>query len=133
MSRIFRPRTLAIMIVLLVLAALTYGFAAANTVNLNGTVGDGSTTGLTGYTVDVSWVLNSSNPSTDPTMCLDFTVGSPTTVYAGALDNTSALLGSGLVSCTSTLTNCSGVDYECPLGGGVSVTAVDGAQVVASE
>lgn len=80
MSRIFRPRTLVFALILVILAALTFGFAAANTVNSSKVgFGEGS---VSGYTVDVSWALNSANPANATRADLDFNSDSPGYVYA---------------------------------------------------
>ena len=138
MSRLYRPRTLALLIILLVLAALSYGFAASNTVTAQN-VGDGSSAAISGFTLSVSWILDSTDPSINPTGCLDFSVGAPNNVYIQVEDSGNNPLGGGTgwLSCTSALTNCgAGIEYECDLSSmasNVNVSAITYVQVVAGE
>ena len=50
MSKIFRPRSFAMIILVLILAAAVYGFAASNTVPATTYAGYGSGT-ISGYTI----------------------------------------------------------------------------------
>ena len=61
-SKLFRPKTLAISIIILILAVAAFGYAAANIVPASG-AGDG--TGVVGgYTItDITYELNSDNPA----------------------------------------------------------------------
>ena len=57
-----RLRTLALLAVLLILSAVAYGFAAANTVPVSG-AGDGSGA-ISGYTVSgITYTLNGTDPT----------------------------------------------------------------------
>ena len=74
-TKLFRPRNLTLLVIMLLLAAVGYGFAAANTVNAD-SAGDGTGT-VSGYTVDVSWDFYTadSDPSDIETVTLNFTAG----------------------------------------------------------
>lgn len=62
-KRFFNYRTTTIVLLALILSAVAYGFAAANTINGNADAGEGQTT-ISGYVVaDVDYTLNSSNPA----------------------------------------------------------------------
>jgi hypothetical protein len=80
MSRIIRPRTLVFALILVVLAALTFGFAAQNTVGAS-KAGFGEAA-VSGYTVTVQWVLDSSDPSQTTQVNLDFGADTPGDVWA---------------------------------------------------
>lgn len=63
MRRFFNFRTTTVVLLALILSAVAYGFAAANTINGNADAGEGETT-IAGYQVsNVDYTLNSSNPA----------------------------------------------------------------------
>ena len=62
MSKIIRPRSFAMIILILIIAAAVYGFAAANTVDPS-YVGDGNED-ISGFAItDIRYDLNDSNPT----------------------------------------------------------------------
>ena len=87
MSRFFKPRTIGFLLILVVLAALTFGFAAENTVTAS-KAGYGETT-VSGYTVTVSWDIDDTNPTLASDCTLDFGADSPTEVWASVYEDTS--------------------------------------------
>lgn len=130
MSKLFRPRTFAFMLILVALAALTYGFAAGNTVNAT-KAGDGSTT-VSGYTVDVTWTLNAANPSQTSSADLDFGADAPGTVYSRIGVSDTPGTGSCAAYTYGSWINCgSGSTPSCTYAGAViDVCAI---QVVATD
>jgi len=67
LSKIFRPKTLVVSLLILVLAVLAFGYAAANIVPASG-AGDG-TGAVGGYTISgITYGLNVANPSTIDTI-----------------------------------------------------------------
>ena len=112
LSNLMRPRTLLLVILLIIVAALTYGFAATLTASTD-SVAAGTSGAMLDMDVDVTWTLNATTPDTSPTASLSFTTGSPTTVYAQVQDGTNAVLqvggvdwvacgGTGPFTCTFT-------------------------------
>src|SRR5215218_3793842 len=84
-SRIPRLRILASTAMLLILSAVAYGFAAANTVPASG-AGDGAGA-ITGYTISaVKYTLNATTPANIDSVSFTVTpggaAGAPTTVKA---------------------------------------------------
>ena len=84
-SRIPRLRILASTAMLLILSAVAYGFAAANTVPASG-AGDGAGA-ITGYTISaVKYTLNATTPANIDSVSFTLTpvgaAGAPTTVKA---------------------------------------------------
>ena len=73
-KKVFRPRNLGMIVVLLILMAMIYGFAAQNTLTVN-PLGDATAT-VNGYTVTVGWDFYTadSDPSTVEDADLTFTV-----------------------------------------------------------
>jgi len=70
LSKLFRPRTLAISIIILVLAVVAFGYAAANSVPESG-AGDGDEI-VSGYTItNISYQLDATDPSTVATLTMD--------------------------------------------------------------
>jgi hypothetical protein len=83
MSRLFRVRSFGIVLLILVLAAAIYGFAAANTVPESG-AGDGEGT-ISGYTIsDIQYTLNGTDPGNIDSVEFDIAAtggaSAPTTV-----------------------------------------------------
>ena len=61
-SKLFRPKTLAVSILILILAVAAFGYAAANVVSPSG-AGDGTGV-VSGYTIlNISYELNGTNPA----------------------------------------------------------------------
>ena len=86
-----RSRVVVLAILVIVLGAAVYGFAAANTVP-NGNAGEGQGT-ISGYTItNVDYTLNSTNPTLFATVAFDLAADSggtaPSTVYVGIGDGT---------------------------------------------
>ena len=101
-SKLLRPRSLVLVILLIIIASLTYGFAATLTTSTD-SVAAGTSAKMSDMAVDVTWTLNSTTPDTSPEASLDFTTGSPTTVYAQVQDTSGTVLtvgGANWVSCT---------------------------------
>ena len=116
MSRIFKPRTLVFALVLVVLAALTFGFAAQNTVaDTKAGFGEGA---VSGYSVAVSWDINDSNPSNATQATLDFGTDSPSEVWA--------LVGTDNSSPYCDTTDWSGTWIDCTEGGTTATCAYTG-------
>jgi hypothetical protein len=108
----------------LVLAAAIYGFAAANTVPESG-AGDGSGT-ISGYTIsNISYALNAATPSNIDSVSFDVTptagAGAASTVYV-------QLNGATWDSCANT----GGNTWSCNLTG-VTALAAANLRVVAAE
>lgn len=99
MNRMLNPRTVAILVLALMIGAISYSFAAANIVPESG-AGDGSET-ISGYTVtNVKYTLNSTNPANIDAVTFDLapTAGAdaPTTVKVKLVST-----GSTYYSCTA--------------------------------
>ena len=88
MSRLLKPRTIGFALILVLLAALTFGFADENTFTGTPKAGFGETT-VSGYTVTVSWTINSGNPLVVTQASLDFGADSPGQVWASVYEDTS--------------------------------------------
>ena len=126
-----KTRIFILLILVLILGAATYGFAATNTVP-DGRAGEGQGT-INGYTVlNVHYELNSGNPTAFQWVYFDLEDGagnpaSATEVHAG--------IGAGgaidWVECDPSL---AGWDFECDLSGiGTTVQAADALHVAAAE
>lgn len=103
-------RMLALLILVLVLGAATYGFAAGNTINDAGLAGEGSGD-VSGYTVtSVNYTLNSGDPTDFDTVTftLDAAAGD---VYAGPGDGTSVSWS------TSSCNDLGSNRFECDISG----------------
>ena len=71
-NKVFRPRNFLVVIMLLVLAAVAYGFAAANTVAAS-SAGDGVGT-VSGYDVDnIHYTLDATDPTDIDQVSFDLT------------------------------------------------------------
>jgi hypothetical protein len=119
-KRIFRIRNLIALIAILVLMAVAYAFAAANTVP-NGNAGDGSGT-VSGYDVtNVVYTPNATNPAN--------------------LDSVAFQLNAAASTVKVQLVSTGGTWYNCTLGGGTwtcntagqSILTIDQLRVVAVE
>ena len=103
-------RILALLILVLVLGAATYGFAAGNTINDAGLVGEGSGI-VSGYTVTlVVYTLDSNDPTNFDTVT--FTLNAAASdVYAGPGDGTNVSWS------TSSCTDLGSNRFECDISG----------------
>ena len=127
-SKIMRPRTLLILILLMAVAALTYGFAAQITLSSSNTVVASQELALTDYTATLAWTLNAgADKSVNPTATVTFSSGVPTNVYVGWSDGST---WDWTATCTETSLG-SGV-WNCPLGATVNVYDVAEVEVVAT-
>ena len=109
-----RFRILALLIMILILGAATYGFAAGNTVT-SGVAGEGSGT-ISGYAVDgVHYTLDNLNPTLFTSVEIDLNAAATANnVYAGV----SASGGSPASWVTCTFSGV-GTVWNCPLSGAV--------------
>lgn len=95
MRRFLNYRTMTIVLMALILSAVAYGFAAANTINGNADAGEGQTT-ISGYVVNsVNYTLDSANPANFSSVSFnlyrsDGSTSAPATteVYVGIGDGT---------------------------------------------
>ena len=80
-NKVFRPRNFLVVIMLLVLAAVAYGFAAANTV-ANSSAGDGAGT-VSGYDItNIHYTLDTTDPTDIDGVSFDMTgAAAAQTVY----------------------------------------------------
>jgi hypothetical protein len=120
MIRLLRPRTLLAVMLVLILAAAVYGFAATNTVTATA-AGDGTGV-ISGYAItNVAYTLNGSNPGTIDSVAFSINPTSAGTVriklVAAGSTWYNCTNAAGAVSCTTT---------------GASVTAADELRVVAT-
>ena len=102
MSKFFRPRSFAMIILALIIAAAVYGFAAANTVDPS-YVGDGNTD-ISGFSItNISYDLNNSTPTQVDSV--SFTISPDPVEYFVSLDGGTSWLStcsfsSPTVTCT---------------------------------
>jgi hypothetical protein len=126
-NKIIRPRNIVLLVLLLAVAALSYGFAAQLTLSSSETiVGSGSTT-LTAYNnVVLTWTLGAT-PNVDPTAHLDFATP--------GYDATEVFLGYSSDNSTWTWITCQDLDtndvWDCIFSGSVAVSGISYVQVVA--
>ncbi|RME88278.1 MAG: hypothetical protein D6770_07390 [Anaerolineae bacterium] len=126
MYRFFSYRTTTIVLVALILTAVIYGFAAANTVPESG-AGDGSGT-ISGYTIsNISYTLLSTDPG--KISAVSFTV--TPTAGAGAANTVMAAIDTTWATCSNT----GGSNWTCSFSAGSepSVSAASTLRVVATE
>lgn len=72
-TKLFRPRNIVLLVLLLAVAALSYGFAAQLTLTSSETVVGSGETSLTAYNnVILTWTLDPVTPNVDPVAQLDF-------------------------------------------------------------
>ena len=118
------PRRLLLIGLLGLLAVLSYGFAAANTVPTSN-AGDGSGA-VSGYTVsNVHYVLNSSNPANVDTVTFTLT---PAMVAGGTVRISTNGTSFIAAACTGTST------ISCSLtGASVTATSLTNLRVVAAQ
>jgi len=125
LSRVLKIRYLAVVMLVLIVAASAYAFAAANDVPESG-AGDGNST-ISGYTVtNVTYVLNSTNPANIDTAKFNVapTAGAsaPVTVKIQLITNGS-WFGCSVVS---------GTQWSCAISG-VTALAANNLRVVAAQ
>jgi len=129
-SKLLRPRTLTLIILLIIVAALTFGFAATLTPSSDD-VAAGTSALMNDMAADVTWSLNATTPDTSPVATLSFTTGVPTTVYAQVQDNTGTALtltsGDDWAACV-----LNAGDWDCTFTG-VSVESIYYIRVAAGE
>lgn len=123
----FSKRMIGLFGLVLLLSLAAYGFAAANTLPETG-AGDGQNT-ISGYTVtNVTYVLNSTTPSTIDSVSFDIapTAGAsaPTTVKVKLVSGSSTWFG---------CTKGTGTTWSCTLTGGISASAANELRVVAAQ
>lgn len=127
LSALLRPQTLTIAAVLAIIAAIVYGFAAANVVPESG-AGDGTGT-VSGYTItNIDYTLLGSDPSKLQSVEFDVTA----TGGANAATDVRITVdgGANWVTCTNVVAH-----WTCTFGAGSepSVSAIANLQVVAAE
>lgn len=99
-----RYRLAALLVLGMVLAAATYGFAAANTVP-DTTAGEGSGV-ISGYeVVDVAYVLDSADPTNFDSVSFDLQAAA-SDVYAGLGDGGGSIYWTGCTSSGGTVWTC---------------------------
>lgn len=120
-------RTLFVIVIALILAAVTFAYAAANTVPASG-AGDGSGD-ISGYTVsNIHYILNVANPQVIESVTFTLT---PITASAGAPTSVRIQLVStagNWYSCTE-----SAGTWTCNVSGAVTVLAADRLTVVSAQ
>lgn len=123
-SQISRPLFFALIILLLILAAIIFAFAAANVVPESG-AGDGSNT-ISGYTItNITYTLDATDPSEVDVVAMD--VG-PTAGAAAATDVRVTIDGgTNWITCAGP----SGTTWTCTFASGVTVVSLSLLQVVA--
>ena len=120
MTSYFRPRTFAVLVLVLILAAAVYAFAAANTVS-DSYAGDGLGT-ISGYNITgVHYTLNGTNPANISTVAFTISPASATQIYV-SFDN-----GTSWDSCTNT-----GGSVSCSLSG-VTAAGATSLRVVSTD
>ena len=124
----FRPRTLFLITLVLILAAMTYGFAAANTMPTASNAGDGSVT-VSGYTVsNIHYGLNAGNPQNVDSVSFDLVAKNGGVTPAAVR---ARLVSSGSwYTCAETATPGT---WSCTVTGTVTVLAVDELTIVAAD
>jgi hypothetical protein len=126
-TKIFRPRNLVLLVLLLAVAALSYGFAAQLTLTSSETVVGSGSTALTAYNgVILTWELGGT-PNVDPIAHLDFATP--------GYDATEAFLGYSSDNSTWAWITCTDGDsndvWDCAFSGSVAVNGINWVQVVA--
>ena len=105
MSKYFRPKTIAMMLLILVLAAAIYGFAASNTMPATTSAGYGEQT-ITGYTVSgVQYRLQSGDPRYIDQVTFTIAPTGVTSIYVGLVSGGTMYTcseASGTVTCPIT-------------------------------
>jgi len=127
LSSLLRPQTLTIAAVLAIIAAIVYGFAAANVVPESG-AGDGTGT-VSGYTItNIDYTLLGSDPS--KLASVEFDVAPTGSANAATDVRITVDAGTTWITCTNVVAH-----WTCTFGGGSepSVSAISNLQVVAAE
>ena len=127
-SKLFQPKIIAIVLAILTISVVAYGFAAANVVPESG-AGDGSGT-VSGYTIsNIDYTLLASDPTKVESVSFDVVA----TEGASAPDDVRVTVDAGTtwITCTGPTTN----NWACAFGTGTepSVSAITSLQVVAVE
>jgi len=122
-----RYRIIALIILLLALGTVTYGFAASNSVP-DSYAGEGSGDVL-GYTVSgITYVLNSTNPNAFDRV--DFTLSQSATTVRLGMDSGGAPTWLPAADCSTT----NGTDFQCDLTSiGITVEQAGGLHVAAAQ
>lgn len=128
LHRLFNPRTIAVLVLALMIGAISYGFAAANIVPESG-AGDGSGA-ISGYTVtNVNYTLNATNPANIDAVTFDLAptagAGEPTTVKVKLVST-----GSTYYSCSAGVSPSWSCDTTSPV---VTTAAADELRVIAAQ
>lgn len=125
--QLIRPRTVALLVMVLILAAVTYGFAALNSMPAQSNAGDGAVT-ISGYTISnvVYDIYSDSDPADIDNINFDVTA------QGGGSDPGSVYVK--LDASSSTWVSCSFValdEWTCPINGSVTTLDADELRVVA--
>lgn len=129
MSKLLKPRTIGFLLILVLLAALTFGFAASNTVT-DSKAGYGAST-VSGYNVTVSWTLNIGNPINVTQATLNFGGDTPSQAWASIEIDATSPYCDGDEAWGSWIDCGSGAPYNCTYAGpvegicGIRVSAGD--------
>lgn len=103
MSKYLRPRTFATILLVLILAATIYGFAASNSMPATSSAGYGETT-ITGYTVsNVQYRLQAGDPHYIDQVVFTIAPAGVSSVYVGLVNGGtmySCTEAAGTVTCT---------------------------------
>ena len=124
MRRFSQYRIITIIMLTLILSAVAYGFAAANTVNA-GDAGDGDSGVISGYTVDVAYNLDATDPSSVDSVTLTLSPTTANTVKA-TTDSSATPAASAWTDCTG-----SGATWTCDFGTNPSVLSIVFLRVIA--
>ncbi len=124
MRRLFSYRTATIIMLALLLSAVAYGFAAANTVTA-GNAGDGDSGVISGYTVSVKYNLDATDPSTIDTLTLTLNPTTATTVKV-TTDNSATPAAGAWTDCSG-----SGATWTCDFATNPSVLSIVFLRVIA--
>ena len=125
MRRLFSFRTTTVLLLVLIISAIAYGFAAANTMPADTNAGEGDAL-VSGYTVSlVTYTLDNNYPS--KITAVDFTLdAAPATLRVGLNDGTTTTWADSCI--LSTTPTCS-----FTTGGGVGTLATTQLIVVAAD
>jgi hypothetical protein len=127
LTKLFRPRNIVLLVLLLAVAALSYGFAAQLTLTSSETIVGSTSLTLTDYNnVILTWTLGAT-PNVSPTAHLDFNTNGPYVASEVYLGHSADDITYNWVTCT----DAGGNIWDCDLTG-VSVTNINYVQVVAA-
>jgi len=133
MRRLFSYRTTTVVLLALILSAVAYGFAAANTINGNNDAGEGQAT-ISGYVVNgVDYALDASDPAAFDTV--DFNLyRSDSTTNAPATTEVHVGIGDGSTTYWTTCTAGTLPAWSCDISAStVSVNAATEFHVAAAD